>query len=324
MPGPNSNRVEELANDLARRGKAADIESEMEKLNRADFSEAELESWYHIRGIAAFTRGDRTLAMSRFKEAYAAFPNSAMIAFSLGQEYEYFGDVESAFSFFDRALFPKLPARHALAQSRYAYLWGDLRRAQCYIEPVLEMHFRLGIADSTFLWIRRMPFFNQTWDYMAAFAELTGELERFEAMTQRAVSELKGCDLSALTDFLSCMKTKDFSRYEAFMNYGTGYERTRAAVIYALRQTEFSRAQDVLGSVQLPDNDFPWLHDILLLANCEVAHRCEPGAEAELVERFFQRQPLLFEPDHAVNFRLLHYQEQLKPMYQARRRGTTQ
>lgn len=323
MSTPSSNRVEELANGLAKQGKAADVETELGKLNRADFSESELESWYHIRGITAFARGDRPLAMSRFVEAHATFPKSARIAFSLGQEYEYVGDVESMYALFDLTLFPKLPANYAMAQSRYAYLWGDLQRAVSYIEPVLDAHFQLGIADDTFLWIRSMPFFSQTWAYLAAFAEVTGKLEALEAMTQTAASRLKDFDVSYLTSFLLCMKKKDFSRYEEFLNRGTGYERVRAAVLYSLRQNEYSKAQEVLDSVRLADNDFPWLNDMLSLAKCEAAHRCEPSAEAELLERFFQRQPLLFEPDHAVNFRVLEYQEFLKPMYQARRCGTT-
>ena len=158
---------------------------------------------------------------------------------------------------------------------------------------------------------------------MAAFAEVTGNLEALEAMTQTAASQLKEFDVSYMASFLLCMKKKDFSRYEEFLNRGTGYERVRAAVIYALRQNEYSRAQEVLDSVRLADDDFPWLNDMLSLAKCEAAHRCEPSAEAELLEGFFQSQPLLFEPDHAVNFRVLEYQELLRPIYQARRRGTT-
>jgi tetratricopeptide (TPR) repeat protein len=323
MPTVSPNRVDELMNGLARQGKAADIESELDKLDRSDFSESELEAWYHARGVVAFTRGDRPLAMSRFIEAHAAFPKSADIAFSLGQEYEYVGDVKSMFGLFDAALFPNISARYAIAQSRYAYLWGDLQRAISYIDPILEAHFQYGIADDTFLWIRRMPFFSQTWAYIAAFAEETGDLERLEAVTQRAAS-LEHYDVSYLADFLSCMKSKNFSRYETFLDRGTGYERTRAAVIRALRENEYSKAQEVLGSVKLADNDFPWLQDILLLASCEAAHRCKPEAEAELLERFFRRQPLLFEPDHAVNFRLLEYQELLKRIYQARPHARTQ
>jgi hypothetical protein len=42
--------------------------------------------------------------------------------------------------------------------------------------------------------------------------------------------------------------------------------------------------------------------------------------EPALIDNFFARQALLFEPDHAVNFRLLAYQEYLKQLYQSRRR----
>ena len=317
----NANRVDELVNGLARQGKAAQIESELDKLNRSDLSQPELEAWYHARGIAAFARRDRALAMSRFKEAYAAFPKSAIIAFSLGQEYEFVGNIQSMFELFDSARFPNISARHALAESRYAYLWGDIDRAASYVEPIIEAYFELGIADDTFLWLRGLPFFSQTWAYVAAFAELRDSLEELEILTQRAISQLKDVELSPLADFVACMKNKDFSRYARTPNYGTGYERTRAAVILSLQQMEYSKAREILDSVKLAQNDFRWLDDILLLANCEAAHRCEPNTEAELVQKFFGRQALLFEPDHAVNFRLLEYQELLKPLYQARRRG---
>lgn len=324
MPAHSRNRVDELANRLSREGKAAEVESELDKLDRADLNEAEIEAWYNIRGIAAFARGDRPLAMSRFLEAHAAFPQSARIAFSLGQEYEYIGDPASMFRCFDGALFPGGPARQALWQSRYAYLWGDIRRAAAYIQPVLEAYFSLGIADDTFLWMRGMPFFSETWGFMAAFAELTGDLEPIEDLTQRAASDLRDINVSSLAEFLACMRNKDFSQYEGSSDDGTGYERARAAVIQALRQTHYSEAEQILSSVKFSGKDFPWLQDILLLGTCEAAHRCEPSAEPELVQQFFNRQRFLFEPHHAVNFRLLAYQELLRPVYQTRRTSTLQ
>ncbi len=317
----SSNRVDELANVLAQQGKFADLEAKLAVLDHSKLSESELESWYYFRGVAAFRREDRPLAKQRFLKAHALFPHSAMIAFSLGQEHEYIGDTASMFDLFDRTSFPKLPASHALAQSRYAYLWGDINRAIAYVEPILEMHCQLGIADDTFLYIRRMPSFGQTWAYMAAFHELQGDLSRLEAITQNAAAHLQHDDLSQYVDFLSCMKAKDFSRYATRIQHGTSYERVSAAVILSLGEKSYLHARDILDSVQLPDSDSPWLHDILLVAKCEAAHRCEPSAEPELVERFFLHQPLLFEPDHAVNFRILGYQEHLKPLYQARRRA---
>lgn len=211
-PQALANRIEALANRLAREGKAANIEGELEVLDVAELSLPELESWYHLRGIVAFRRGDRQLAKARFAEAHSKFRNSAMIAFSLGQEYEYIGDTARMFGLFDRYRFPALPASHALAESRYAYLWGDIDRAVSYVEPVLEMHFKLGIADDTFLYIRGMPFFGQTWAYLAAFYELRRDLSALETITERAASGLKDYDVSTQRRFLESLRTGDFSQ----------------------------------------------------------------------------------------------------------------
>jgi hypothetical protein len=61
-----------------------------------------------------------------------------------------------------------------------------------------------------------------SWAYMAAFSQVQGDLSRLEAITQEAVSRLKDCDLSPQIDFLSCLKAKDSSRYEASLESGTG------------------------------------------------------------------------------------------------------
>jgi hypothetical protein len=44
-------------------------------------------------------------------------------------------------------------------------------------------------------------------------------------------------------------------------------------------------------------------------------------ASEPLLERFLRRQPLLFEPEHAVSFGFLASQEVLKGGYQSRRRS---
>lgn len=317
----DSNRVDELANRLGRERRITDLEAELDKLDRTKLSRSELESWYHLRGVAAFRREDRQLARERFTEGHAKFPKSGMIAFSLGQEHEYAGNTAAMFDLFDRARFPMVPASHALAESRYAYLWGDIERALSYVEPVLEMHYKLAIADDTFLYMRRMPFFSQTWAYIAAFCELKGDLARLAAVTEKAASRLKDYDSSRLKQFVSCMRTGDFSVYAAHPNGGTGYERARAAVILSLRASSLDRAREVLDAVQFAANDFPWLGDMILLARCEATRRFDASAEPGLVESFFLRQPLLFEPDHALNFRAVGYQELLKQPYQSRRRA---
>jgi hypothetical protein len=165
-----------------------------------------------------------------------------------------------------------------------------------------------------------MPFFGQTWAYLAAFLEVQGDLSKLETATRTAASRLKDIDLSPQRDLLSCMRSKDSAPYAARLHSGTGYERARAAVIVSHTEDTFMRALEVLDSVRFGDNDFPWLGEMLLLAKCEAAHRCQASAETGLMESFFIRQPLLFEPDHAVNFRVLEYQESLKRIYRSRRK----
>jgi hypothetical protein len=54
-----------------------------------------------------------------------------------------------------------------------------------------------------------------------------------------------------------------------------------------------------------------------VLARAEVAGRFgHADKESQLQGEFLQRQATLFEPDHALNFHLLVYQEKLKPRYQ--------
>jgi hypothetical protein len=81
--------------------------------------------------------------------------------------------------------------------------------------------------------------------------------------------------------------------------------------------TDLEESHELVDSVTLTDRDFPWLNDIRILAHSAIAHRESDSArEAGLREVFLQRQPLLFEPHHAFDFRLLGYQEQLRPDYQ--------
>jgi hypothetical protein len=59
---------------------------------------------------------------------------------------------------------------------------------------------------------------------------------------------------------------------------------------------------------------------VLLIQRARIVHVAgDELKENELIDLFFQRQPLLFEPDHAANFALVSYQEDLKPRYQRTR-----
>ncbi len=94
----------------------------------------------------------------------------------------------------------------------------------------------------------------------------------------------------------------------------SGYTLMGLAVIQASLASSFADADRILREVTLTPKDFRWLEDVRTLATAAAAHRFgDEGTERARCETFLQRQPMLFEPDHAVNFLLLRYQERLKP-----------
>ena len=314
-----ANRIEAMADGLAQTGRVDALESELQKFNPQNLAGVERESWYHLWGIAAFRRGDRARAFHRFLEARDACPDSGVIAFSLGQEHEGRGEPELMLRLFDGHRFPKVAASYALAQARYAYLWNDLARAISYIEPIIDAYWKLRILDTTFLYLRGLPFFDTTWDCLGAFLELDGRLDELEERTKRAAAHFSGEDLSYALRWVRAVRNGDFSEYVKDPRRGTAFERTRAAILLT-RKADYATAVHELGDVRLTDDDPPWLKDLLLEARCAAAQRSGSADEAGLVEDLLQRQPLLFEPNHAFDFRLLDYQEILKDRYRQNRR----
>ena len=138
----------------------------------------ELESWHHIWGILAFQRGDHRTALARFEEGLRACPSSALIRFSIGQEHVLLGEAEPGFREFDRLLFPAVPRAYALTAARYAYLWNETISRAAIRRRFLLVDHTLGITDYYFVYVRGLPFFGQTWAYLAAFAILGKRFER--------------------------------------------------------------------------------------------------------------------------------------------------
>lgn len=94
----------------------------------------------------------------------------------------------------------------------------------------------------------------------------------------------------------------------------SGYTHLGIAVIQASHASSFEDADRILREVTLTPKDFRWLEDVRTLATAAAAHRFgDVEAERTCRDAFLRRQPMLFEPDHAVNFLLLRYQERLKP-----------
>lgn len=325
------NRIDALANKLQEEGRIAELEPELLKFNPASLEELEKESWYHLYGVASFQAGNRPQAFERFQEGLRQCPDSALLTFAMGQEYEYEADIESMFACFDRSKFPLISARYALAQARFAYLWNRNNKGLGYVQPLVDVYLKLKILDGTFLHIRGLPFFEETWSYMAAFHYLLGDTAALKTLTDRAERACSDFDFERLHLRLQGIETGDYSALkerlqaevaEATQNgWPAGYLTLQHCVLEAQSAADPVAAENALDAVSFADHDFTWLDDMRLLAKCELAHRAENRSrEAGLKADFLRRQPLLFEPDNAIDFNLLAYQETLKGLYQKSRK----
>ena len=306
--------------------KANLIEDALRKFNPSRLDAKEKETWHFYWGATAFRRGDRPEAFRRFSEAFSHCPESERIRFSLGQEYEAEGKPEKMAELFRSCHFPDISSRHLLTASRYCYLWNRIDDAIYFLGPIFEAYFNLRVADDNFLYMRGLPFFGETWSYFLCYSILQKDFQELKALTQRAQGELSDYDLDRLLLYLECWESGDFdakiqqlemSLSDTDPRFPSGYQQVQLVSLKSLRQP----SGDTLAAVRLSERDFPWLADVLLIHEARLAHVAgDELKENELVDTFFQRQPLLFEPDHAANFALVNYQENLKPRYQQTRR----
>jgi hypothetical protein len=330
QPGPlrsEVNRVDLLANTLQREGRVGELELELKKLDQSDLSQPEQESWWHLYGIVAFQGGRDAEALQRFEAANHRFPDSAQIRFSLGQQYIRAKAIDKGFELFRTCRFPEVSREFVFAQARYAYLWNRHKDGLSFLRPFFEIYQQVKILDDHFLYVRGLPFFGRWWSYLAAFSVLSRDYKELESATQYAAENCHDYDFDYLKLQLKAYRDDapetllpalERRLVDLPAQFPSGYTRMNIAVIRARAATTFDAAFDAVRSlledVHLADSDFSWLSDIRTLALAEAAHRLgEPNREEGHVEKFLSRQPLLFEPDIAVTFHMLRYQEDLKP-----------
>jgi hypothetical protein len=321
---PNRNIVDELANTLQRNGKINTLETELTKIKLGDLNKKEIESWHHIYGICAFQAGNHREASERFRNGLMQCPDSSEIKFSLAQEFIFLGEPEKAFPLFDECIFPRVSREFALAMSRYAYLFAEHERGIRYLEKFFDIYKEVRILDDHFLYVRGLPFFSVSWSHLAAHSILSGNEAKLEQITSEIEKVCHDYDFETLRKELDALITGEFSNLLSFLiekrqeltkyNVPTGYTDMRIAIFESFNSKSHAEALDVLDTVHLNKNDFRWLEDMRTLAKAEAAHRFdETEAEDKLVAAFLSNQTMLFEPDHAVSFGLLKYQEVLKP-----------
>ena len=127
-----------------------------------------------------------------------------------------------------------------------------------------------------------------------------------------AAKELTDYDFPAARRYYECVKSGDYGPeiegLEARLKQWpsvvpSGYLRVKVAVLKALGAGNLADAQAALEGVRLEANDFPWLADVLTIHRAWAYARAGDAAgETEEVDRFLAKQPMLFEPDHAVSF----------------------
>jgi hypothetical protein len=322
--GPETNRVDELANSLDREGRAGELERELVKLDMQSLTAREQESWWHLYGITAFREGQDAEAMQRFQQGHEKFPDSAPIRFSLGQQHIRAGSIEEGFRLFRTCRFPDIPREFALAQARYAYLWDRYDDGFLFLRPFFDHYKRLKILDDHFLYVRGLPFFSRWWSYLAAFSILKGDLKELERVTAYVTKKCGGYDFAFLNRELRAHcddrpellldPLEERLKSAAAWRLPSGWTRMNIAVIKARTAPSVEATREILFGVALSKEELPWLKDIRAIALAEAAGRFGDSArEHEQLEAFLACQPMLFAPDIALDFHLLRYQECLKP-----------
>lgn len=321
-----SNYVDELANTLQREGRVGELERELEKLDKSKLNAAELESWYHLYGIAAYQAHREKEATARFEEAYGRFPKSPLIRFSLGQQYVNTQQLDRGFELFRSCVFPEAPREYVLTQVRYAYLWNRYQDGILMLRPFFKAYQELKILDDHFLYVRGLPFFGSWWSYLAALSILSNDTKELEEVTEYVSQHCDDYDFEYLKAELVAYRDDKPLMMLPFIEkrlanappgFPNAYSLMKHAVTKGRASASQKEAEGLLDDVELSAKDFPWLVDVRTLAKAEIAHRFgQADVEKQHVESFLARQAMLFEPEIALNFHLLRYQESLKARYQ--------
>jgi len=320
---PTRNIVDELANRISQEGKIEQLEVALAGLKSTELNETELESWHHLHGICAFQRSEHELALERFQEGLRECPESSQLKFSTAQEYIFLSQPNEAFPLFDECPFPSVSSAFTLAMSRYAYLFSEHGRGIKYLENLIEAYKNIKVLDDHFLYVRGLPFFSTTWANLAAHCVLSDQQEFLQATTEEIGSICHDYDFEVLGMDLQAVVSNDYSamveplqaRIDASKNYTghDGYMALQLSVFHSFSSETYPIAMETLEKRKLSDNDFPWLEDMRTLAKAAVSNRFREDSETGLIDSFLENQPLLFEPEHVVNFGLLTYQETIKP-----------
>ena len=323
-------QIDELVNEYGPKGRWSELRLLLDRLNRERLSKPELERWYHARGIVEYRTDQRTRASEIFQEGLKHFPNSGWLNYGLGQEYEFQGRPDDMVACFQRVRLTDVGSHAILAIARYHYLWDQLALGQQAIQPIFDAYYDLKIVDDTFLYLRGLPMFSVAFGYRATVAHLSGQIDGARSELARARSELADynfeshhldLEATATGDWQPVINDLDGTIESLDARLPSGSLRMKRAVLSSRQAATVEAAAAELDAVEVTKNDHLWLNDVRVLARAEACRRLGDAAgEKAALDRFWPKQPLLFEPNHAFSFGSLDYQERLKPDYRARRR----
>ncbi len=326
-----TNKIQKLIDKYPDASQDALVKEKLDKMKLNKLNNEEKELWYCVRGSLEFQEGVLHKALEVFKRGIEEFPNSPNINFNIGSNYEQLGAIKEASKHFENALQFPLGSQKLLHISRIGYLWDFYDLGLTALEPIFRHYYELGIADDNFLYMRGLPFYGETFPYKAVLAKLSSNFKIAKIELANSKEKLMDFDFSYIEqkfeafvsdnyeDVLMSLKeslknqTEDFS-----MN---GFSVTLKAVIESRKAANYEDAIQILDTVEITPYDFTWLEDVLIQLKAELASKFKKDQEEQKFKNlFFERQPMLFEPNHVFNFGLDKYQEKLKKIYTQRKK----
>jgi len=325
------NQVDDIVKKFFQPEKLEVLKDELDKLKKEDLTEEELTSWFNFKGTIESQLGNHKSARAYFKEGCERFSDSSILQFNLGMELELIGEIENCKKRFESVKAQDVDSRILLTIARIHYLWNYYQEGLEILQPIFKTYYDLGIADDHFLIIRGLPTYSESFANLAVFAKLNNQSDLALRELENAKKSLHDYPFSFLEEKLDAFLTGDWSETLVKINKEleaveewqlTGFNKTLKAIIESRQLDSYKEAIKILDQLQIPENDYQWYYDVLLLLKAEAANRFNKfEIEEEYLQQFWMKQPMLFEPYHVFNFGLDEYQEKLKQKYKTRRKN---
>ncbi len=310
------------------------LKAKLSEIREDDLNPNELESLLDMKGVLEARFGDINRAIKIYKDACEKIPNSSAFNYKLALLLEKNGEMDTAFNYFSKLTSEEdLNVYPTLTIVRLYYLWGYYTEGLELIQSILKDYYEIGIIDDHFVSMRGYPFYGEILANLAVFAKLTKNPNLVFEEIEKAKKELKDYPFGKLEDELNAFMSGDWTErtdqlkkeLKQLKEYKSplGYNLVLLELIRARQASSYDEAIQNFNSVKITEYDFPWLKDIVNLGKAEAANRFNKIEDEQKYQKeFFEKQPLLFEPNHVFRFGLIEYQEKLKKIYQTMKRDS--